>query len=109
METKATSSKLLEGDPIEAVKKLKDEVDGEITIHGSATLAQSLIENDLVDEIRLMVFPGRARRGEAALRRDERQEADEARRREDRRRRGLDPHLPARLTPAARAQASARP
>jgi dihydrofolate reductase len=57
VETKATSSKLLEGDPIEAVKKLKDEVDGEITIHGSATLAQSLIENDLVDEIRLMVFP----------------------------------------------------
>jgi dihydrofolate reductase len=51
------NSKLLEGDPIEAVKKLKDEVDGEIVIHGSATLAQSLIENDLVDEIRLMVFP----------------------------------------------------
>lgn len=51
------NSKLLEGDLIEAVRKLKDEVDGEIVIHGSATLAQSLIENDLVDEIRLMVFP----------------------------------------------------
>jgi dihydrofolate reductase len=51
------NSKLLEGDPIKATKKLKDELDGEIVIHGSATLAQSLIENDLVDEIRLMVFP----------------------------------------------------
>jgi dihydrofolate reductase len=51
------NSKLLEGDPIEATEKLKDELDGEIVVHGSATLAQSLIENDLVDEIRLMVFP----------------------------------------------------
>jgi dihydrofolate reductase len=51
------NSKLLEGDPIEAAKKLKEEVDGEIVVHGSATLAQSLIENDLVDEIHLMVFP----------------------------------------------------
>jgi dihydrofolate reductase len=51
------NSKLLEGDPIEATRKLKDGVEGEIVIHGSATLAQSLIENDLVDEIRLMVFP----------------------------------------------------
>ncbi len=51
------NSKLLEGDPIEAVRKLKDEGDGEIVVHGSATLARSLIENDLVDEIRLMVFP----------------------------------------------------
>ena len=51
------NSKLLEGDPIKATEKLKDELDGEIVVHGSATLAQSLIENDLVDEIRLMVFP----------------------------------------------------
>ena len=51
------NSRLLEGDPIEAANKLKEEVDGEIVVHGSATLAQSLIESDLVDEIRLMVFP----------------------------------------------------
>ena len=51
------NSELLEGDPIKATGKLKDELDGEIVVHGSATLAQSLIENDLVDEIRLMVFP----------------------------------------------------
>jgi dihydrofolate reductase len=59
------NSKLLEGDPIEAAEKLKKEVDGEIVVHGSAQLAQSLIESDLVDEIRLMVFPvvlGRGKR-----------------------------------------------
>jgi dihydrofolate reductase len=39
------------------VPKLKDEVDGDILIAGSATLVQSLIKADLVDEYRLMVFP----------------------------------------------------
>jgi dihydrofolate reductase len=52
-----TNTTVLEGDPIEAVEKLKDEIDGEIVVHGSATLAQALIEADLVDEVRLMVFP----------------------------------------------------
>jgi dihydrofolate reductase len=48
---------VLEGDAAEAVAKLKQEVDGVILVGGSAQLAQTLIENDLVDEIRLMVFP----------------------------------------------------
>jgi dihydrofolate reductase len=39
------------------VPKLKDEVDGDIVVHGSAQLAQALIEQGLVDELRLMVFP----------------------------------------------------
>jgi dihydrofolate reductase len=39
------------------VPKLKDEVDGDIVVHGSAQLAQALIEHGLVDELRLMVFP----------------------------------------------------
>jgi dihydrofolate reductase len=52
-----TNTTVLEGDPIEAVAKLKQEQDGDIVIHGSPQLAQALIENDLVDEIRLMVFP----------------------------------------------------
>src|SRR4051794_6538915 len=39
------------------VKKLKDQYEGDILIAGSAKLIQSLVENDLVDEWRLMVFP----------------------------------------------------
>ena len=41
----------------EAVARLKDEIDGDVVVHGSATLVQTLLENDLVDELRLMVFP----------------------------------------------------
>ena len=51
------NSTVLEGDPAESVAKLKQEVDCVILVGGSAQLAQTLIENDLVDEIRLMVFP----------------------------------------------------
>ena len=39
------------------VAKLRDEVDGDVVVHGSAQLAQALIEGGLVDELRLMVFP----------------------------------------------------
>jgi dihydrofolate reductase len=39
------------------VAKLKAELDGEIVVHGSASLVQALVERDLVDELRLMVFP----------------------------------------------------
>ena len=52
-----TNSTVLEGDVVEAVTKLKREQDGDIVVHGSASLAQALIDNDLVDELRLMVFP----------------------------------------------------
>jgi dihydrofolate reductase len=48
---------VLEADLVEAVSKLKDEHDGEIQVAGSVQLVQALIENDLVDELRLMVFP----------------------------------------------------
>ena len=42
---------------VDEVKRLKDEVDGDLIVHGSAQLAAALIEADLVDEVRLMVFP----------------------------------------------------
>ena len=45
------------GDVVEEVTKLKQELDGDIYVHGSLQLAQELMENDLVDEIHLMVFP----------------------------------------------------
>jgi dihydrofolate reductase len=48
---------VLKGDAIEEAAKLKQEVDGDIYVHGSRQLAQALIENDLVDELHLMVFP----------------------------------------------------
>ena len=49
--------KYVGGDVVEAVSKLKREQDGNIVVHGSAQLTQTLLENDLVDELRLMVFP----------------------------------------------------
>jgi dihydrofolate reductase len=51
------NSTVLEGDVVEEVSRLKRDLDGEIVVHGSARLAQTLLENDLVDELRLMVFP----------------------------------------------------
>ncbi len=51
------NSTVLSGDLVAEITKLKKEQDGDIVVHGSAHLAQSLIENDLVDELRLMVFP----------------------------------------------------
>src|SRR5436309_9115726 len=46
-----------DGDVVDEITKLKTEQDGDIVVHGSAQLVQWLIENDLVDELRLMVFP----------------------------------------------------
>jgi dihydrofolate reductase len=51
------NSTVLSGDVAEEVAKLKQALDGEIVVHGSAQLVQALIEHDLVDELRLMVFP----------------------------------------------------
>jgi dihydrofolate reductase len=51
------NSTVLKGDVAEEVAKLKQEHDGDIVVHGSARLVQMLIEHDLVDELRLMVFP----------------------------------------------------
>jgi dihydrofolate reductase len=48
---------VLKGDVRNEVEKLKQEQDGDIVVHGSARLVQTLIEHDLVDELRLMVFP----------------------------------------------------
>jgi dihydrofolate reductase len=51
------NSTLLEGDVAEAVAKLKQEDGPEIQVHGSADLIQTLLEHDLVDEFRIMIFP----------------------------------------------------
>jgi dihydrofolate reductase len=51
------NSTLIQGDVADEVGKLKQQDGGPILVAGSATLVHSLIENDLVDELRLMVFP----------------------------------------------------
>ena len=51
------NSTLIRGEVAEEVGKLKAQEGGPILVAGSATLVHSLIDNDLVDELRLMVFP----------------------------------------------------
>jgi len=48
---------VLRGDVVEEVAKLKARYERDIVVHGSPQLAQSLIEHDLVDELRLLVYP----------------------------------------------------
>ena len=48
---------ILKGDVVDEVSKLKQDVDGEIVVYASYQLARTLIDNDLVDELRLVVFP----------------------------------------------------
>ena len=52
-----TNSTVLSGDVAGEVAKLKQQADGDIVVHGSVQLVQALIDHDLVDELRLMVFP----------------------------------------------------
>jgi dihydrofolate reductase len=51
------NSTVLKGDLVAEVSKLKQEVSGEIVVLGSPQLARALIEHDLVDELRLMIYP----------------------------------------------------
>jgi dihydrofolate reductase len=51
------NSTILKGDVVENVSQLRQRLGGNIVIYGSAQLVQTLIEHDLVDEVRLMVFP----------------------------------------------------
>jgi dihydrofolate reductase len=51
------NSTVLTGDVVTEVSKLKRELDGEIVVPASFQLARTLIEHDLVDELRLKVFP----------------------------------------------------
>ena len=51
------NSTVLRGEVVTEVSKLKQELDGEIVIPASYQLARTLMEHDLVDELRLVVFP----------------------------------------------------
>jgi dihydrofolate reductase len=52
-----TNSTVLAGDLAEEVSKLRQDMDGDIVVHGSAQLVRALVDDGLVDELRLMVFP----------------------------------------------------
>lgn len=47
----------LEGDVVAAVTKLKQDIDGDIALYASYELAKTLLDHDLVDEARIIVFP----------------------------------------------------
>jgi dihydrofolate reductase len=52
-----TNATVLKGDVVDEVTKLKDELDGDIVVYASYQLGRTLIERDLVDELRLFVIP----------------------------------------------------
>ncbi len=56
-EARWSNSTVLKGDVVDEVSKLKQELDGEIVVYASYQLGRTLIEHDLVDELRLFVFP----------------------------------------------------
>jgi dihydrofolate reductase len=51
------NSTVLTGDAVHEVSKLREELDGEIVVAASGHLVRTLMEHDLVDELRLMVYP----------------------------------------------------
>jgi dihydrofolate reductase len=51
------NSTLIEGDLAEGVSRLKQQEGKDILVFGSGQLARTLMEHDLIDEYRLMVFP----------------------------------------------------
>jgi len=52
-----SNATVIQGDVVDQVSKLKQELDGEIVVYASYQLGQTLMEHDLVDELRLVVFP----------------------------------------------------
>jgi dihydrofolate reductase len=56
-EPRWNNSTVLKGDVVNEVSTLKRELDGEIVVYASCQLVRTLMEHDLVDELRLMVYP----------------------------------------------------
>ena len=52
-----SNATVLKGDVVDEVAKLKRELDGEILVYASYQLVRTLLEHDLADELRLVVFP----------------------------------------------------
>ena len=56
-EPRWNNATVLRGDVVNEVSKLKQELDGDIVVYGSIQLAHTLMEHDLVDELRLTIHP----------------------------------------------------
>jgi dihydrofolate reductase len=56
-EPKWTNVTVLTGDVVDEARRLKRELDGDIVVYASYRLARTLLEHDLVDELRLFVYP----------------------------------------------------
>ena len=54
---KWTNVTVLKGNVVDEVTRLKQQLDGDIVVYASYQLGRTLIEHDLVDELRLFVFP----------------------------------------------------
>ena len=52
-----TNTTVLDGELAGEVAKIREQHEGDVVVHGSRQLAQALLDQDLVDELRLMVFP----------------------------------------------------
>jgi len=52
-----TNVTVLKGNVVDEVTRLKQELVGDIVVYASYQLGRTLIEHDLVDELRLFVFP----------------------------------------------------
>jgi dihydrofolate reductase len=51
------NSTLIKDNPVQEIRKLKDQDGPELQVHGSGNLIQTLLKNDLVDEFRLKIYP----------------------------------------------------
>jgi dihydrofolate reductase len=51
------NSKLIEGEVPDGIRALKQQDGPELQVHGSANLIQTLLEHELIDELRVMIFP----------------------------------------------------
>jgi dihydrofolate reductase len=51
------NSTVLTGDVVSEISKLKQELHGDIVVYASGQLVRTLMEHDLVDELRLMIYP----------------------------------------------------
>jgi dihydrofolate reductase len=57
VEPKWSNSTVLRGDVVNEISKLRQELNGDIVVYASIQLVHTLMEHDVVDELRLMIFP----------------------------------------------------